>query len=482
MPAHGGVVAGVHDPGVVGAPHHAVELVVLEQMVIPAPHDGHVWRVVEQVVRDTVPDAVPGDAHPGLADGIPASETVEVAIVHVQPRGGQSLACASVHRDAAAGEVVQVAADDPALSAVQPDSPVTRVPDYRALDPHPRNVPEAHCRTAGTLEDHAAEGHVRHVFQAKQRGQHGDHDLTAVERGRGPEVEQALLPVQVPLSGLVKLRQQVVGIVVHALPEAEVVPGFRLESDPFLRRINGLQLEALVRPVPEPIPVQHDVLLVQPALRTLALVAKDAVPEPLGPANVLRLVPEHLGNGHETSVGPARKGHGLAVEEQFEPGGGRPPTSSGLHLTQVGHALSSQVRLPDVAPGTLIHTRQHGGVGDRRPAAHHLSPHQPHVAVLRAPIDGATLGRAAVLGRQFESLGTLIDTGLELDHHLPGGQRPVRLAPADLVAGAFQAPERPVRPLRIGRTKGPRPGVIPLGRHIHDPDLGSRRPRRQRDQ
>ena len=55
------------------------------------------------------------------------------------------------------------------------------------------------------------------------------------------------------------------------------------------------------------------------------------------------------------------------LEEQLQAGLRLPPSSTGLHLAQIGDALGFEIGLEHIAVCRVIQLNQHRGIRDRRP-------------------------------------------------------------------------------------------------------------------
>ena len=284
----------------------------------------------------------------------------------------------------------------------------------------------------------------------------------AIGRGR-PEVEDARLPVQVPFARLVEFGQQVVGVVPLALAEAEGVLRLGLERDDPLLRVDRLDLQPLVGPVPEPVAVEHDVLGAAPALGPVAVVGEDPLPAALGAADVHRRRAEQVDDLDEALVRPAGQGHGLVLEEQFEPRLRLAPGRTGLHLAQVRDALGLEVGLQHVAARRFVQSCQHRRIGDRLPARHDLAADQTDFGSLARPVDDRRLLGPRVLLDEFQRPGQLVDAAGQFHRDAALGQRTGLLELADCVAGPLERGERTVAARVVRRRQTARPSIVAVG-------------------
>ena len=131
----------------------------------------------------------------------------------------------------------------------------------------------------------------------------------------------------------------------------------------------------------------------------VAVVGEDPLLAALGAAHVHRRRAEQVDDLDEALVRPAGQGHGLVLEEQFQPRLGLAPGRAGLHLAQVGDALGLEVGLQHLAARRFVQSCQHRRIGDRLPARHDPAADQPDFGSLARPVDDRRLlGPRVLLG------------------------------------------------------------------------------------
>jgi hypothetical protein len=83
-----------------------MDLVVFDNLVVAGEPDRHVRDMVDQVVRDAVPDAKRGDSL--LIDRIPASRVMNVVVISIVLARGERLTVASLQMNAALACLVNI--------------------------------------------------------------------------------------------------------------------------------------------------------------------------------------------------------------------------------------------------------------------------------------------------------------------------------------------------------------------------------------
>ena len=211
--------------------------------------------------------------------------------------------------------------------------------------------------------------------------------------GREP-VDHAGAAVEIPFARRVDLAEDIHGVVplVLAVAVLGVRPGQR--EGPGVR-IDGGHLLILLVPVPEPIAVEADVRLVEPAARAVldvlelaVLAALDRVPHGEG------VRAQDLAGLDETLVRPAGERLRDAIHEQLRPAAQR------RRVAQIGHAQRLHIRLKNAVANRRIELVAQFRICDRLPSGDsHSAAEDGRLAGLRL-VDHRGLGRSRILGCQ----------------------------------------------------------------------------------
>ena len=178
--ATGRITALIKRTGVVARVAHIVDHVVFKDVVVAADADGHVRRVVQQVVRSAVADTAERDAA-GIAE-LMLGEPPDVIVHGLVAGWRERLAVAALQYESAGAGVVNVAAlDAMARTARHADANLARVADDTGFDAIAAASGHREAVAETRLQNEAAQRHVRGVLQRHERRiQRGEHDARAV--------------------------------------------------------------------------------------------------------------------------------------------------------------------------------------------------------------------------------------------------------------------------------------------------------------
>ena len=175
--ATGRITALIKRTRVVARVAHIVDHVVFEDVVVAADADGHVRRVVQQVVRSAVADTAERDAA-GIAE-LMLGEPPDVIVHGLMAGWRERLAVAPLQYESAGAGIVNVAAlDAMARTARHADANLARVADDTGFDAIAAASDHREAVAETRLQNEAAQRHVRGVLQRHERRiQRGEHDV-----------------------------------------------------------------------------------------------------------------------------------------------------------------------------------------------------------------------------------------------------------------------------------------------------------------
>jgi hypothetical protein len=168
-------------------------------MVVAPKQDGRVGRIVNEVVRDAA--AYTSKVYCRFIDRVPAPKLIYMAILHIMVRRSKRPAVASTNAHSPIPQVVHITAKDlivPASIYVYPGS--ADIPYYTGGNPAVFTTIHVNGYSLATLKGKTLKVHVGNILQIYKVSQQGDYGLTAGDRLRRPEVENALLTVEIPLT------------------------------------------------------------------------------------------------------------------------------------------------------------------------------------------------------------------------------------------------------------------------------------------
>ena len=417
VPHEGPVRPGVGHPDVPGLQGDALELAVLDDVVVPLVADSLVRQVVDPAVGDAVAD--PLEPEGAVVGAVHAAGAVYVVVDRPVVPGSEICAVSAPQLDAGPGYLVEVAAADGVSGAADDDGDAgAEVADRAAGDLVAAAAADDHRPVVGRLEGDPPHQHMARLLHDEHRfGQLRKEDLGPGRVGGRPEVEDAAAAVEVPFPGLVQLFEDIEEV--EALPLAVAVPVVGLlRPDLPLPEVELLDAVVLVAPVVHPVPVHPQVAGLRPAFGAVVVVGEAAVMAvPLG----LDEGPT-LGNGADLQPLPGRvagQRHVAGVADQLGAGA----ADRGRHA-EVGCACGPQVGLQDVGPGLRPQPFEDAAVG------HGLPPGKPHPAGeadlpgarLRLPDDGGLVCSGVFLPLKQQGFGDPVGAASQVDDRRPGGR------------------------------------------------------------
>ena len=394
--AVGGVSEQLHRALVVGFLHDVVDRVELDLVVVALDPHGTARTVIHQVVRYAVAHAFKLDGR--RVGSVDASEIVDSAVLDKVPAGLEGGTVATDDLGGSPADSVNVAAQQSVGLATLNSDPIARhTADGGAGNQAAATVRKHQPVVASQIEGQSFEADVgdrvhRHHRCRKQADLHGH----IRQIGGRIEIKDAARAVQIPLSGLVDLFEQVEGVVLDALavvhPRRAVLVGLG-SGDGVRCRINVRNFDRGVGPDVAEVTEQPCILGFRPAGSTIINVL-----EHRGLTVRLRAGLHQLADADETLVGPARQGHWPTIDEQLQ--GWRRRwlgKSSDGELAVVGDTEGAQIALHNVAALLFRQPLQDGRV------SHALEPSEPPAAIENrfARLDGLVhhrvFGRTGVL-------------------------------------------------------------------------------------
>ena len=364
MLPRGWIATFVERAGVIARIAHIVHQVVFEDVVVAADADGHVRRVVQQIVRGTVADAAECNAA-GIGELV-LREPPDVVVHGLVARRRERLAVAAFQHETARAGIVDVAAFDAMAGAPRhPDAHLAHVADLAGL--HAIAAPAGHGESVAEarFHDETAQRHVGGLLQRHERRvERGEHDARAGHlRGR-PEIEPTRTAIRVVFAGLVQLLQQVQRAIAarRRIALLDAIDRRTGQRDLALLAIERLYPNGLFVPIVTPVSQQPDTGLDVPTGGTVATVFEGTGPWRLVGGRRRGAAINDLGNCRPAFVGPTGKRHALVVEEQFRHRG-RAPEKVGKAAQFLGTDVA-QIGLQDLAASHRIEASQYLLVDD----------------------------------------------------------------------------------------------------------------------
>jgi hypothetical protein len=451
-----------------GAEAAVVDFVQFEEVIIAGEDDGVARRVVDEVVRGVESHGVGVFAAHGVMrreidrGGILALQhavVVEVVVHRVTPRGREGAPVAAAHENAAAAEVVKVAALHAVVRAVERGAGAGEVAQRAAGEQDIVAALHEHAVAERVFERESDERDVRGVARAHERGgELRDGDVGFCEiRGR-PEVERARCEIHGPLAGLIDFLDEIDGpirflaVAVWArvfVADPEVKAGS--EGNVFFRGIDGGDEQGGIFPADAPVALEPEATVGGPARGAVLAVFENA-----GRASVA--IHDGARHGDGAGVRPARERHTGAVDEEF-----KQSAVVGEHFrkwTRAGDAARGEVELHHVVARERIEPR---AVAGRIGALKIGCLQQPRAVETGLGAGGGAIhhgrfGRAGVGGSELERRGELIGAIAQRDGDAAG--RESSFLAFERAHGFASARERGKRLLR-----GPGRAVAAVGRH-----------------
>ena len=233
------------------------------------------------------------------------------------PAGLECLAVAAAEHDTAATERVNVAPQQPVVTATV---------DHHAAAAHPAHragvkqamfaaVDVDRIRGAAFPRD-SVEGDVRDVLQFQHgEGGRGEFEPRGSGIGRWPEPNPARGRVEIPFARLIEFGERMDRPEPLAGAEAVFVPRFG-ERDAVICGVHRLELLVGFRPIPKPVAVQPRLWITRPTGGDLALIDEGAGFGTLDAVTFQRIVGVHRGDHHALGRTGSHR-HRLAVETQL---------------------------------------------------------------------------------------------------------------------------------------------------------------------
>ena len=196
----GEIAAGVDRAGIAGFGADAVDLVVLQDMIVAALIHALEGRVVDEIVRDMLADAL--EEYPILAGAQPLTVVVDMVVENLVVRRRERGAIAPGDVNGAEGEVMEITADDAVPLAGGDDEGLAAEFAEGGAGDLTLLPPCDHDPAAPTmLESEALEGNVGDLVEGdKRRGEFGDNDRVRRQRGGGIEINATGFAVEIPLA------------------------------------------------------------------------------------------------------------------------------------------------------------------------------------------------------------------------------------------------------------------------------------------
>ena len=359
-----GIAEHVEPALIVRFPDDVADHVQLDQVVVAFDPQRGRRHILKEIVGDAIAAAVEMDGrgvgplkprdvgHGAVLDKVPAGrqgpavaarDARPAAAERVHRAGEDAVMLSSLDHDGVAAQSLQRTMRD---QAVGPAADVNAVaPPFLKRQPDQQHVLDP------------IEGHEGLIEYAQDR-----LGLRRLDPFRRQPVDLAGAAVEIPFARAVDLAEDVHRIVtlVFAVAILRIGPG---QGEGPGVRVDGRHLLILLVPIPEPIAVETDVRLIQPAARPVFDVPELPIPAPLDRIpDFESVLAEDLARLDKALVGPAGERLGPAVHEQLG------PPAQGRRIAPVRHAQRLEIGLQHPSANRRIELVAQGRVRDRLPS------------------------------------------------------------------------------------------------------------------
>jgi hypothetical protein len=180
-------------------------------MVIAGKLDRHVWGMVNVIVHDALTDTA--DLDGGLIHSIHATVVMNVIVFGDVVGTAQGRAIASIESDAAIAGAVDVTMTNAHITTPRnDDTPATEIAKGAALDSDFLCILNLNRIGTCVFEIQILNMDVPGAIDGHRLGADGYGDLGAFHVTGRPQVEDARVAIEIPLTWFVEFTQQVVGV------------------------------------------------------------------------------------------------------------------------------------------------------------------------------------------------------------------------------------------------------------------------------